>query len=64
LDHDLRGKTVLAPDIGVIGWCLEDVKIIDPIGLVSPESLLYNEDLPPKQLVSLEWLMGQHPDYK
>ncbi|MCK5795305.1 MAG: hypothetical protein KAH12_11400 [Anaerolineales bacterium] len=62
-NHDLAGKSILAPDIGVIGWCLEDVNILDPIGLVSPESLIYNENLPPKELVSLQLLMDQQPDY-
>ena len=63
VDHKLIGKTVLAPDIGVIGWCLEEVRILDPIGLVSPESLPYAEDLPPDQLVSLELIRDKGPDY-
>lgn len=62
-NHDLSGKSILAPDIGVIGWCLEDVKILDPIGLVSPESLIYNENLPPNQLVSLQLILDQQPEY-
>lgn len=63
LDHDLVNTSVLAPDIGVIGWCLEDVKILDPIGLVSPESLPYYKNLPTNQYVSLELLKDQQPDY-
>ena len=63
VDHELVGKTVLAPDIGVIGWCLEEARILDPIGLVSPESLPYAEDLPPGQLVSLALIRDKEPDY-
>jgi len=63
LDQDLEGKSVLAPDIGVIGWCLEDARILDPIGLVSPETLPYQEDLPSNQLVSLDLIIDQEPDY-
>jgi arabinofuranosyltransferase len=63
LNYDLRGKQVLAPDIGVVGWCLEDVNIIDPIGLVSPDSLPYIESLPSGQLVSFELIRDEQPDY-
>lgn len=63
VDHELVGKTVLAPDIGVIGWCLEEASILDPIGLVSPESLPYAEDLPSGQLVSLKLIREEKPEY-
>lgn len=62
-NHDLIDKVVLAPDIGVLGWCLEEAKILDPIGLVSPETIGYNKDLPPKQLVSLKLIIDKQPDY-
>ena len=38
-------EVVLAPDIGVIGWCLPDNEMLDPIGLVSPGAMPY---LPPR----------------
>ncbi len=62
-DHDLIDKSVLAPDIGVIGWCLEEVNVLDPIGLVSPETLAYSKDLPPGELVSLKLIKDKQPDY-
>lgn len=36
-----KDKLVFSPDIGVIGWNLENSRIFDPIGLVSPQSLDY-----------------------
>ena len=62
-DLDLKNKTVLTPDIGVIGWCLEEAKILDPIGLVSPEATSYNKELPPDQLVSPDLISDKQPDY-
>lgn len=62
-DEDLRGKLVLTPDIGVLGWCLEAAAILDPIGLVSPESISYVRDLPSGQLVSPELVSDMQPDY-
>ena len=35
------GAVIMAPDIGVIGWNLDQARILDPIGLVSPISLNY-----------------------
>jgi hypothetical protein len=39
------GEVILAPDIGVLGWCLPQMEILDPIGLVSPR-LMYLGRLP------------------
>jgi hypothetical protein len=39
IQQDALNKLVFSPDIGVIGWNLVDAKILDPIGLVSPQSL-------------------------
>lgn len=55
--------TILAPDIGVIGWCLEEAIILDPIGLVSPQVLVYSKDLPPDQLMSAMLIANEKPDY-
>ena len=54
---------VLAPDIGVIGWCLEKANILDPIGLVSPEAISYMKELHPGQTISLHLLEDKQPDY-
>lgn len=62
-DLDLSNKTVLAPDIGIIGWCLEEANILDPIGLVSPEVIQYNQNLPPGQLVSPQLITEKQPDF-
>ena len=62
-DLDLKNKIVLTPDIGVIGWCLEEAKILDPIGLISPEAISYNKELPPDQLVSPDLITDKQPDY-
>ncbi len=62
-EHNLKNKVVLAPDIGVIGWSLADASILDPIGLVSPEAIIYSTDLPPDQLVSPEMIKDKRPDY-
>jgi len=62
-EDELEGRTVLAPDIGVIGWCLDDVKILDPIGLVSPEAIPYNKDAPPNELLPVRLLLDKKPDY-
>lgn len=39
MEHNANNKLVFSPDIGVIGWNLAGSKILDPIGLVSPQSL-------------------------
>jgi hypothetical protein len=57
------GDTVLAPDIGVIGWCLEEAKILDPIGLVSPEALPYQQALSPNQWISPDLIRDFQPEY-
>jgi len=53
---------VLAPDIGVVGWCLADALILDPIGLVSPEALAYLPDLGSGEWVSARLVREQQPD--
>ena len=58
-----RETKILAPDIGVIGWCLEEAQILDPIGLVSPQALIYSKDLPPDQLISHQLIVDQRPDF-
>ncbi len=62
-DHNSGDIVVLAPDIGVIGWCLTEVKILDPIGLVSPESIPYGKDLLPEQLISPRLIFDKQPEY-
>jgi hypothetical protein len=62
-DQALSDKVLFAPDIGVIGWALEEVKILDPIGLVSPEALPYSEKLPSDQLVAVEMILEKEPDF-
>lgn len=57
------GDTVLAPDIGVIGWCLDQAKILDPIGLVSPEALPYQQALSPNQWISPDLISDFQPEY-
>jgi hypothetical protein len=63
LGQDLNNSVVLAPDIGVIGWYLSDANILDPIGLVSPEALAYSKNLPPDQLISIDLILVEEPDY-
>jgi len=55
--------TVLAPDIGVLGWCLGSANIIDPIGLVSPGVIPYLADLPAGQFVSARLISDTEPEY-
>lgn len=62
-DNDMSDKLILAPDIGVIGWCFEEVRILDPIGLVSPEAIPIIEDLPPEQLVTEKLVTEENPDF-
>ena len=54
------GATVLAPDIGVLGWCLDQALILDAAGLVSPEALPY---LQPGQAVAPELVADFQPTY-
>lgn len=54
---------VLAPDIGMLGWCLDKAYILDPIGLVSPASLEYMDNRNPNQLFSFDLIYDQKPDY-
>jgi len=57
------GQVVLAPDIGVLGWCLDHAKILDPVGLVSPVSLEYTANRAPGELFSPSLLYHLTPDY-
>ncbi len=62
-NENIRGKLVLTPDIGVLGWCLENVHILDPIGIVSPEAINYSRDLPSGQYISPQLITDLEPDY-
>ena len=55
------GDWVLAPDIGTIGWDLDQARILDPIGLVSPISLSYLPQRQPDELVSLQLVRDLQP---
>jgi hypothetical protein len=54
---------VLAPDIGVVGWCLEGTEILDPIGLVSPNALPYFEPRPQGPAIPLDLVQDMQPEY-
>jgi len=54
---------IMAPDIGVLGWCLEQVNVLDPVGLVSPEAAPYLHGLAPGQLVTPALVADKHPKY-
>jgi hypothetical protein len=59
--EDLQpGARVLAPDIGVLGWCLGQAVILDAAGLVSPEALPY---LLPGQAVAPALVADFKPEY-
>lgn len=55
--------TLLTPDIGVLGWCLPEVRILDPIGLVSPISLAYISQQPGRALISPDLVLAEQPEY-
>jgi len=57
------GQMILAPDIGVIGWCHPSAKILDPIGLVSPESLPYLPERVNQELFSPRLIQDFQPDW-
>lgn len=57
------GQMILAPDIGVIGWCHSSAKILDPIGLVSPESLPYLPERVNQELFSPRLIQDFQPDW-
>lgn len=59
---DQPGEIVLAPDIGVIGWCLEDSQILDSVGLISPEALPYLNETVSQGIMSLEMVKDKNPD--
>jgi hypothetical protein len=62
--QDLKPRdTVLAPDIGLLGWCLEDTTIVDPIGLVTPLALQFSDSLRPGELVSWEFIQEVRPEF-
>ena len=57
------GDVLLAPDIGVLGWCLPDAEILDPIGLVSPDALAYLPRRPQGPAIPAELVLASKPDY-
>jgi hypothetical protein len=65
-DSVTPGDEILTSDIGVIGWCFPKAKIIDPVGLVSPNTIDYTEKYFPGIFFSPElirdfqpkWVMG------
>ena len=44
------GEVVLAPDIGILGWCLDRARIFDSVGLISPEAALYDQTISQRML--------------
>jgi hypothetical protein len=62
------GRTVAAPEIGAIGWAAPQLRILDTVGLVSPEALRYYP-LPtiaaygPSNAVPAALLRAERPDY-
>jgi hypothetical protein len=62
-DQVRQQEWVLAPDIGVLGWCLEQANVLDPIGLVSPEAVPYLHGLAPGQLVAPKLVSDKRPEY-
>ena len=61
--HATPGDVVLAPDIGVIGWCLPAIEILDPIGLVSPRALPYLRPRPQGPAIPLELVLDARPNF-
>jgi len=57
------GQVVFAPDIGILGWCLEKARILDPIGLVSPLSLDYMKQRAPGEMIAPAIIFGEKPDF-
>jgi hypothetical protein len=57
------GDVLLAPDIGVLGWCLPDAEILDPVGLVSPGALAYLPRRPQGPAIPAELVFASEPDY-
>jgi arabinofuranosyltransferase len=57
------GKTILAPDIGVIGWRLDKSSIVDPVGLVSPLSIQFRQEQINSNLITTHMVSSFHPDY-
>ena len=58
-----NGQVVFAPDIGLVGWRLENAKILDPVGLVSPESLPYHRNRQRFEVVFPQIVREQQPDW-
>jgi len=56
-------NVILAPDIGVIGWCLPDNEIFDSIGLVSPKAIPYLIRRPLGKAISAELVLDAKPDF-
>jgi hypothetical protein len=57
------GQVVFAPDIGVLGWCLEKARILDPIGIVSPISLNYMKQRAPGEFIAPVIILDEKPDF-
>ena len=57
------GQVVFAPDIGVLGWRLQQAVILDPIGLVSLESMAYMDKRAPGELLAPAMIHDLRPDY-
>ena len=57
------GDVVLAPDIGVLGWCLPEAEILDPVGLVSPDALAYLPRRPQGPAIPAELVLASEPDH-
>lgn len=56
-------QVVFAPDIGVLGWCLEKTRILDPTGLVSPLSLEYMKQRASGEMIAPAIIFGEKPDF-
>ncbi len=62
------GQTVALPEIGVLGYAFEQARIIDTVGLVSPEAIPYlaKERAPGQEFnyaISPNVMMALQPDY-
>lgn len=63
----VQGETantlVFAPDIGVIGWNLDQARILDPIGLVSPVSIRYLQEYRGLDFAAIYMVRDFEPDF-
>jgi len=56
-------EVVLAPDVGVIGWCLPNARILDPVGLISTDALARARAWSQGPAVALPLMLAVKPDY-